>query len=100
MAATAPDPSLVNRVSHLISGDQTMLEKLADKAGDLAIALLVAALILLVTFWLARLAGKVIHRAIARSHGEGADVTLPTFMASLARYVIIAAGAVAAIQQL
>jgi small conductance mechanosensitive channel len=99
--AAAPDPSLIDRVSHLISGDQTFLEKLADKAGDLAFGLVVAVLILIVTFWLAGLAGRLIRRAIARSpHGETADLTLPTFMASLARYVIIAAGAVAAIQQL
>ena len=98
--ATAPDPHLLDRINHLIRGDETMLEKLADKAGDLALSLLVAALIIAVTFWLASLAGKIIRRAIARSQGDGADVTLPTFMASLARYVIIAAGAVAAIQQL
>jgi len=99
--APAPDPSLVNRLSHMISGDQTMLEKLADKAGDLAFGLVVAAIIMLATFWLAGLASKLIHKAIARSRKDGDhDVTLQTFIASLARYVIIAAGIVAAIQQL
>jgi len=101
MAAPTSDASLTDRISHMISGDQTMLEKLADKAGDLAISLVVAGLILIVTFWLAGVAGKVIHRAIARSRKDGDhDVTLQTFIASLARYVIIAAGMVAAIQQL
>jgi small conductance mechanosensitive channel len=99
--ASSPDANLTSRISHLISGDQTMLEKFADKASDLAFSLIVAGLILIVTFWLAGVAGKLIHRAIARARKDGDhDVTLQTFMASLARYVIVAAGIVAAIQQL
>jgi len=85
----------------MLGVDQTLVEKLADKAGDLAINLIVAAVILLVTFWLAGAAAGLIRRSIARAnkHGE-TDVTLQTFMASLARYVIIGAGILAAVQKL
>jgi small conductance mechanosensitive channel len=95
------EPAVIDRVRHLLGVDQTLVEKLADKAGELAFSLFVAALILWATFWLAGAAAGLIRKAIARAPKDGdADVTLQTFMASLTRYVIIAAGIVAAIQQL
>lgn len=98
--AAVPDPTLIDRMRHLVHGDETMFEKLADKGGELAISLFVAALILIATFWLAAAAANLIRRSIARARKGDHDVTLQTFVASLVRYVIIAAGIVAAIQQL
>jgi small conductance mechanosensitive channel len=99
MAAT--EPELLTRLRHLVGADQTFVAKFADKAGELAISLVAAAIIILVTFWAAGAAGRLIRRAVASRPGGGAaDITLQTFMASLVRYAIIAAGIVAAIQQL
>jgi small conductance mechanosensitive channel len=85
-----------------VSAQLTMVQKFADKAGDFAISLIVAAVILLVTLWAAGWAAKLIRRGIARSArgGHPADPTLGLFIASLVRYAIMAVGLIAVLQQL
>jgi small conductance mechanosensitive channel len=76
--------------------------KLIDAAGDLAMNLAVAALIVLATVWLARWAARITRAALARVHPHrGApDVTLQSFGASMARNLVLVVGLVAMLQQL
>lgn len=76
--------------------------KLIDTAGDLALNLAVAALIVLATVWLARWASRITRAALARVHPRrGApDVTLQSFGASMARNIVLVVGLVAMLQQL
>jgi small conductance mechanosensitive channel len=85
-----------------VAANLSMVEKFADKAGDFAISLIVAALILAVTLWASGWAARLIRRGIARSAkgGHPADPTLGLFIASLARYAIVAVGLIAVLQQL
>ncbi|RRN61970.1 mechanosensitive ion channel family protein [Caulobacter sp. 602-1] len=93
--ADASLPSLAN-----VKADETMLGHFLDWLGKLAVNLMVAALILVVTFWLAGLAARFMSRTLARVHRNTPDPTLESFSASLARYAVIAVGLVAVLQQL
>lgn len=76
--------------------------KLIDAAGDLALNLSVAALILFVTLWLARWANRFVRAGLGRIHPRrgAADVTLQTFAGSMARNLVLVIGLVAVLQQL
>lgn len=88
-------PSIAN-----VKADETMLGHFLDWLGKVAVNLVVAALILGLTFWIAGWAARVIRRGLGRVHRNNPDQTLETFGASLARYAIIAVGLVAVLQQL
>lgn len=98
MATT--DENITERLNGALSLDHSMIGKFADKAGDLAVSLVVAAIILAVTLWAAGAGARLIRRMIARARGGGADATLLTFAGSLVRYVILAVGLIAVLQQL
>lgn len=83
-----------------VKADETMFGHFLDWLGRLAVNLVVAALILAVTFWIAGLAARFMRRALARVHRAAPDPTLESFSASLARYAVIAVGLVAVLQQL
>lgn len=76
--------------------------KVIDTAGDLAVNVAVAVLILSVTVWLAGWANRVVRAALGRVHPRrgAADVTLQTFAGSMARNLILVVGLVAVLQQL
>jgi len=93
-----PDASLPSLAN--VRADETMFGHFLDWVGKLAVNLVVAALILLVTFWVAGWAAGVIRRALGRVHRNNPDPTLESFSASLARYAIVAVGLVAVLQQL
>ncbi len=80
--------------------DETMLGHFLDWLGQVAVNLVVAALILGLTFWVAGWAARVVRRAISRVHRNNPDPTLETFGASLVRYAIVAVGLVAVLQKL
>ncbi len=92
-------------VSHLerlrnLSFDEAMLAKAVDTFGDLAVNLVVAALILTITIWLSRSISKGVQRALGRIHRENPDPTLQSFGGSMARYLVIIVGLVAVLSQL
>ncbi|MFY8210232.1 MAG: mechanosensitive ion channel family protein, partial [Caulobacter sp.] len=93
--ADAALPSLAN-----VKADETMLNHFIDWLGKLAVNLVVAALILAVTFWAAGWAARFMRRTLTRVHRNNPDPTLESFAASLARYAIVAVGLVAVLQQL
>lgn len=80
--------------------DETMLGHFLDWLGKLAVNLVVAGLILILTFWIAGWAARFMRRTLARVHRNAPDPTLESFSASLARYAVIAMGLVAVLQQL
>jgi small conductance mechanosensitive channel len=83
-----------------VKADETMLAHFLDWLGQLAVNLVVAALILAVTFWAAGWAANFMRRTLTRVHRNKPDPTLESFAASLARYAIVAIGLVAVLQQL
>jgi small conductance mechanosensitive channel len=80
--------------------DEQMLVRLVDDATQLAVNLVIAALILAITLWAAGWIARLVRGAIGRVHTANPDTTLQSFCASLARYVVIIVGLVAILQQL
>jgi small conductance mechanosensitive channel len=87
-------PSIAN-----VKADETMLGHFLDWLGKLAVNLVVAALILFVTFWVAGWLAGVARRGLGRVHRKNPDPTLESFIASLVRYAVVAVGLVAVLQQ-
>jgi small conductance mechanosensitive channel len=93
--ADAKLPSLAS-----VKADETMFGHFLDWAGKVAVNLVVATLILVITFWVAGWLAGVAKRALARVHRTNPDPTLESFVSSLVRYAIVAVGLVAVLQQL
>ena len=98
-------PSLVPPDARLpaianVKADETMLGHFLDWAGKVAVNLVVAILILILTFWVAGWLAGVAKRALGRVHRKNPDPTLESFVSSLVRYAIVAVGLVAVLQQL
>ncbi|PZQ53604.1 MAG: mechanosensitive ion channel family protein [Phenylobacterium zucineum] len=102
-AAPPADPvtPFFEMVSMAFSGDPVMLRGLAATLGAFSVRLLVAGLILLATLWLAKRLGQVARRGLQGlpRHHPG-DETLATFVSTFVKYVVIAVGLVAVLQQL
>src|SRR3982750_3791763 len=100
MAAPAPSfpavpKSIVRDLATLNLDDaftrhQKLWEAYGHELTDFAVNLLVAAVILVITFWAAGWGAGLTKRAIGRLHSRngGADVTLQSFLGSLTRYAI------------
>jgi small conductance mechanosensitive channel len=88
-------PSLAN-----VKVDETMFGHFITWLGNLAVNLLAATLILVVTFWVAGWLAGVARRAIGRVHRKNPDPTLESFVSSLVRYAVVAVGLVAVLQKL
>lgn len=80
--------------------DAAVLERVSRMAGDLAVNLVVAALILAATFFAARWAGAATRRALARLQKRHPDPTLQGFLVQVVRVIVIAVGLVAVLQRL
>lgn len=95
------DEEVDARLRQTVMGDESLLHKFTDAAGDLAVNLVVGAVILALTLWASAWLSGLTRRAMARLHGKRApDLTLQTFVASMVRYVILVMGLVAVLQQL
>lgn len=108
---TAPLPALPKSVAKdiatfnfddAVTQHQRLWEAYGHDLSNFAVNLLVALVILVVTFWAAGWGSKFVKRAIGRAHGRNgeADITLQSFMGSLTRYLIIIVGLMAVLQQL
>ncbi|WP_421937591.1 mechanosensitive ion channel family protein [Phenylobacterium sp.] len=104
MAPKTEDPvtPFFDMVGMALSGDPVMLRGMAATLGSFSIRLLVALVILAATLWLAGRLGKLAERALSRlpGHHQQADQTLAIFVSTLVKYVVIAIGLVAVLQQL
>lgn len=101
MADPTPD-NLLRTTEAAFSGDPVMLRQLAATAGAFSVRLLVAGLILVVTLWLARRVSSAAQAGVARMHRKThpEDRTLETFVGALVKYLVIAIGLIAVLQQL
>jgi small conductance mechanosensitive channel len=90
------------RLDDAVTRHQKLWETYGHDLSAFAVNLLVAAVILAVTFWAAGGGAGLARRAIGRMHSRsgGADVTLQSFMGSLTRYAIIIVGLMMVLQQL
>lgn len=77
-----------------------VLERISRMAGDLAVNLAVAALILIATFFIARWAGAATRRALGRIQRRHPDPTLQGFLVQVVRVIVIAVGLIAVLQRL
>ncbi len=102
MAAPAAPPNLFDKLERAASGDQEMLRQLLATVGSFSVRLVVAGLILAFTLWAADRLAKLTARSFDRigHHNHPADRTLSDFISALVRYLVIAIGAVAVLQQL
>jgi len=98
---TAINPGAIPRVASNVRAEELATASLLDKAADVGMSLIVAVVILVVTFWLAKWASKLAHDAMARIQARNqGDVALQAFVSSIVRYVIIIIGLIAVLQQL
>jgi small conductance mechanosensitive channel len=109
MADTLPaiPKSVTKQIAKLDFTDAvTQHQKLWDAYGhditNFVVSLLVAALILVATFWAAGWGSGLAKRAVGRLHSKSGtpDVTLQTFLGSLTRYLIIIVGLMMGLSQL
>ena len=107
-AAPAPPTPVVpiplqidDRLRQTLLGDESLLHKFTNAAGDLAVNLVVGVLILALTLWASSWLSNATQRGMGRLRGRHApDLTLQTFVASMVRYVILLIGFIAVLQQL
>jgi small conductance mechanosensitive channel len=84
-----------------VLGDQQIVSNFTDKAGQFAVDLLVAILILTITAWISGLLSRLTRRALGRlTPLSGSDSTLANFVGSIVRYGILIVGLIAAFAQL
>jgi len=95
------DVPLSDQVQHIVTGGPQVWVPLLTALGRLAITLTIAALILLVTFWIANWASKFARDATGRFHRhDEPDTVLQGFIASLVRYAVWIIGGIAVLQQI
>ena len=88
-------------VHALVDGGADNWRVFFEAVGQLAVSLVMAALILALTLWASGWAAGLVRRALGRLQRNGApDATLQGFMASLARWIVIIVGLMAVLQQL
>jgi len=83
-----------------LSADAAVIAKLTDMAGDLAINLGVALLILFATMFAAKWASGVARRALTRVRGFRHDPTVLSFAVQVVRVLVYAIGFIAVLQRL
>ena len=88
-------------VDALVSGGPDNWRLFLEAIGQVAVSLVIAALILAFTLWASGLAARFTRRAVGRLQRNGApDATLQGFMASLVRWIVIIVGLMAVLEQL
>ncbi len=83
-----------------ITVDAALLAKMTDMAGDLAVNLIIALLILVATVFLSRWASKVTRRTLSRVRGFQDDQTVLAFAIQVVRVVVYIIGLIAVLQRL
>jgi small conductance mechanosensitive channel len=83
-----------------IGADNAMLVKAWDMAGDLAVNLTVAALILVAAVFVSRWASNGVRRGLGKLRVARRDKTLTDFFAQVTRWVVLIIGMIAVLQRL
>ncbi len=88
-------------VDAIVAGGPDNWRMFLEAIGQLAVSLVIAALILAFTLWVSGLSARLTRRAVGRLQRNGApDATLQGFMASLVRWIVIIVGLMAVLEQL
>jgi small conductance mechanosensitive channel len=99
-----PPPAALDTVRSgvhaLITGDPQHWRLFADMAGQLAVSLAVAGVILIATLWASGWAAGLVRRALGRLRPGETNATVQGFMASLVRWIVIVVGLMAVLEQL
>lgn len=80
--------------------DPSVWAKFVDNAGDFAVNLSIALVLLAATFWASRWASNLVRRGLRRFRRTQDDATLQGFFASLVRYAVIIVGLIAVLTRL
>ncbi|QUD90872.1 mechanosensitive ion channel family protein [Phenylobacterium montanum] len=84
-----------------MDGHPRLLQRMMDGLGQMAVNLVVAALIAVVTIWVSGWVAGLVRRAIGRlSRTNGNESILQSFVPSLARWAILIFGLIAVLEQL
>lgn len=94
-------PSLTEDLTSRFDNDPDATARLISMGGELAVKLVLAVVILGITFWLSGFLSKLIRNAMGRfSQHHSGDTTLSTFVGSIVRYAIWIIGLIAVFQTL
>ena len=97
MLIAAPEVPWIDRLTRQPGETQHLI----DQVGQIAVNLITALTILVLTIWLAGLAARFLKRSVARFNAENQrDSTLSNFLASLVRYAVLVVGLIAVLGQL
>lgn len=91
---------VARRVLLAADGNTHILHSFVASTGQLAVNLVIAAVILIAAYWGSRWMAGLVRRAVRRLNSKTSDRTLETFAASLARWIVIVMGLVAVLEQL
>lgn len=100
MSAPSPIADLVASGQKAMAVDAAMVAKLTDMAGDFAVNLLIAVLILIVTVVAAKWVSRVVRRGLSKVRGFRHDPTILSFATQVARVVVYVIGFIAVLQRL
>ena len=99
-AGPAPLDVAARRILLVADGNTHILHTFVASTGQLAVNLVIAALILIAAYWGSRWMAGLVRRGVRRLNSKTSDRTLETFAASLARWIVIVMGLVAVLEQL
>lgn len=83
-----------------VAVDAAMIAKLTDMAGDFAVNLSIAVVILIVTVFASRWASGVTRRGLGRVRGFRHDPTVLSFAVQVVRVIVLIIGLIAVLQRL
>lgn len=101
--STALDTSIAEAVEagqKAVAIDAALLARLTEMASDFAINLTIAAIILMVTIFVARWASSATRRVLGRVRGFRQDPTVLSFAVQVVRVVVMLVGLIAVLQRL
>jgi small conductance mechanosensitive channel len=92
--------NVIDQGRQALTLNAALLERVSRMAGDLAVNLVVAAVILAATWFIAKWAGRVVSRALGRMKRRAPDPMLEGFLVQVVRVIVFAVGFVAVLQRL
>ena len=92
--------TLVASGDQAITLDAAMISRLTEVAGDLAVNLVIALVILVVTVFVSRWAASATRRGLSRIRGFRHDPTVLSFAVQVVRVVVLLIGFIAVLQRL
>jgi small conductance mechanosensitive channel len=92
--------TLVSSGDQAITLDGAMISRLTEVAGDLAVNLAIALVILVVTVFVSRWAASATRRGLSRIRGFRHDPTVLSFAVQVVRVVVLLIGFIAVLQRL